>query len=288
MKRFFLSILILVISLQFADAQLLWKVTANGVNKPSYILGTHYLVPMVYLDSVKGLSKAFNECDAVVSEVIANNIDASQVLRKVAFIQGGQTLKDLISEENYPLADKALKSELKIGLKELSKMHPAFIMRLYEIELFKKLTGVYDDAQTDSYFQLAAIQKEKQLIALETVEQQVQLSLDQNDLQSQANRLTKALLNRDSLSTELIKIGKLYKGGNINDFALLAKIRTQSEVAANGNSTIEMRNSEWLKKLPDYIKTRSCFITVNVEHLAGENGLINGLKRAGYKVKAVE
>ena len=288
MKRFFLFILIFVVSLQFADAQLLWKVTANGVGKPSYLLGTHYLVPMVYLDSVKGLSKAFNECDAVVSEVIANNIDASQVLRKIAFIQGGQTMKDLISEENYPLADKVLRSELKIGLKELSKMHPTFILRLYEIELFKKLTGVYDDAQTDSYFQLAAIQKEKQLIALETVEQQVQLSLDQNDLQSQANRLTKALLNRDSLSAELFKIGKLYKGGNINDFALLAKIRTQSEVTANGISTIEMRNSEWLKKLPEHIKTQSCFITVNIEHLAGENGLINGLKQAGYKVKAVE
>jgi len=288
MKRFFLFILIFVVSLQFADAQLLWKVTANGVGKPSYLLGTHYLVPMVYLDSVKGLSKAFNECDAVVSEVIANNIDASQVLRKIAFIQGGQTMKDLISEENYPLADKVLRSELKIGLKELSKMHPTFILRLYEIELFMKLTGVYDDAQTDSYFQLAAIQKDKRLIALETVEQQVQLSLDQNDLQSQANQLTKALLNRDSLSAELFKIGKLYKGGNINDFALLAKIRTQSEVTANGILTIEMRNSEWLKKLPEHIKTQSCFITVNIEHLAGENGLINGLKQAGYKVKAVE
>jgi uncharacterized protein YbaP (TraB family) len=188
----------------------------------------------------------------------------------------------------YPLADKALKSELKIGLKELSKMYPTFILRLYEIELFKKLTGIYDDAQTDSYFQLAALQKDKKIIALETVEQQVQLSLDQNDLQRHANQLTKALLNRDSLSNELIKIGKLYKGGNINDFALLAKIRTQADVALNGISTIEMRNSEWLKKLPDYIKAQSCFITVNIEHLAGENGLINGLKQAGYKVKAVE
>jgi len=68
----------------------------------------------------------------------------------------------------------------------------------------------------------------------------------------------------------------------------LAKIRTQADVALNGISTIEMRNSEWLKKLPDYIKAQSCFITVNIEHLAGENGLINGLKQAGYKVKAVE
>lgn len=288
MKRFFLFILICVGNFQFVDAQLLWKITASGVDKPSYLLGTHYLVPMVYLDSVKGLANAFNECDAVVSEVIANNIDASTLLRKVAFIQGGQTLKVLISEEDYPLADKALKSELKIGLKELSKMYPTFILRLYEIELFKKLTGIYDDAQTDSYFQLAALQKDKKIIALETVEQQVQLSLDQNDLQRHANQLTKALLNRDSLSNELIKIGKLYKGGNINDFALLAKIRTQADVALNGISTIEMRNSEWLKKLPDYIKAQSCFITVNIEHLAGENGLINGLKQAGYKVKAVE
>jgi len=71
MKRFFLFILICVGNFQFVDAQLLWKITASGVDKPSYLLGTHYLVPMVYLDSVKGLANAFNECDAVVSEVIA-------------------------------------------------------------------------------------------------------------------------------------------------------------------------------------------------------------------------
>ncbi len=288
MKRFLLFSLILVISLQFADAQLLWKVTANGVNKPSYILGTHYLVPMIYLDSVKGLSKAFNECDAVVSEVVTNNIDASAALRKMAYIQGGQTMKDLISEENYPLVDKALKSELKIGLKELSKMHPVFILRLYEIELFKKLTGIFDDAQTDSYFQLAAAEKAKKIIALETVEQHIQLQLNQSDLQNQADRLTKALLNKDSLSRELFKISRLYKGADINDFALLAKIKDDPQASNSSSSIVEIRTAEWLKKLPDFINTQSCFITVNVEHLAGQNGLINGLKQAGYKVKAVE
>lgn len=288
MKRFLLFSLILVISLQFADAQLLWKVTANGVNKPSYILGTHYLVPMIYLDSVKGLSKAFNECDAVVSEVVTNNIDASAALRKMAYIQGGQTMKDLISEENYPLVDKALKSELKIGLKELSKMHPVFILRLYEIELFKKLTGIFDDAQTDSYFQLAAAEKAKKIIALETVEQHIQLQLNQSDLQNQADRLTKALLNKDSLSRELFKISRLYKGADINDFALLAKIKDDPQASNSSSSIVEIRTAEWLKKLPDFINTQSCFITVNVEHLAGQNGLINGLKQAGYKVKAVD
>lgn len=98
------------------------------------------------------------------------------------------------------------------------------------------------------------------------------------------NQLAKRCSTGTVESSRLIKIGKLYKGGRINDFALLAKSEHRLMwLLTVFRTKLEMRNSEWLKKLPDYNKAQSCFITVNIEHLAGENGLINGLKQAGYK-----
>ena len=38
---------------------LLWKISGNGLEHPSYIFGTHHLFPISFLDSVPGIKQAF-------------------------------------------------------------------------------------------------------------------------------------------------------------------------------------------------------------------------------------
>jgi len=283
MKRIYFFGLFIVLSLNFLQAQLLWKITGNEHKIPSYIFGTHPLIPVAFLDSVQGLYKAFNECDIVVGEVVINNIEANELLRKAALIPDNKTIKDFLPEEKYELVDTELKSVLKIGLKELSKMHPALILSLYEIELFKKLTGIYDDAQSDSYFQIAATEKGKKVTGLETIEQQINRTINRQDIQHQADKLVETIVKKDSLSRELLIFHQLYKKGKTDDLLLLSKRSVHI-----AEEDIDKRNANWLKKLPELMSKKSCFIAVNILHLPGDKGLINGLKQAGYKVKSVE
>lgn len=283
MKRIYFFGLFIVLSLNFLQAQLLWKITGNEHKIPSYIFGTHPLIPVAFLDSVQGLYKAFNECDIVVGEVVINNIEANELLRKAALIPDNKTIKDFLPEEKYELVDTELKSVLKIGLKELSKMHPALILSLYEIELFKKLTGMYDDAQSDSYFQIAATEKGKKVTGLETIEQQINRTINRQDIQHQADKLVETIVKKDSLSRELLIFNQLYKKGKTDDLLLLSKRSVHI-----AEEDIDKRNADWLKKLPELMSKKSCFIAVNILHLPGDKGLINGLKQAGYKVKSVE
>jgi len=283
MKRIYFFGLFIVLSLNFLQAQLLWKITGNEHKIPSYIFGTHPLIPVAFLDSVQGLYKAFNECDIVVGEVVINNIEANELLRKAALIPDNKTIKDFLPEEKYELVDTELKSVLKIGLKELSKMHPALILSLYEIELFKKLTGIYDDAQSDSYFQIAATEKGKKVTGLETIEQQINRTINRQDIQHQADKLVETIVKKDSLSRELLIFHQLYKKGKTDDLLLLSKRSVHI-----AEEDIDKRNADWLKKLPELMSKKSCFIAVNILHLPGDKGLINGLKQAGYKVKSVE
>ena len=37
-----------------ANAQLLYKISGNGINTPSYIVGTYHLAPASYVDSIPG------------------------------------------------------------------------------------------------------------------------------------------------------------------------------------------------------------------------------------------
>ena len=57
MKKILGILLFIGIALN-ANAQLLWKISGNGLEKPSYILGTHHLAPLSIKDSIAGLPQA--------------------------------------------------------------------------------------------------------------------------------------------------------------------------------------------------------------------------------------
>ena len=68
MRRLFAIIVFALLAAQSANAQLLWKISGRGIEKPSYILGTHHAVPFTYCDSIPGLMEAFEEVDYVIGE----------------------------------------------------------------------------------------------------------------------------------------------------------------------------------------------------------------------------
>ena len=53
MKKILGILLFIGIALN-ANAQLLWKISGNGQEKASYILGTHHLAPLSIKDSIAG------------------------------------------------------------------------------------------------------------------------------------------------------------------------------------------------------------------------------------------
>ena len=48
------------------------------------------------------------------------------------------------------------------------------------------------------------------------------------------------------------------------------------------------RNEKWMDVLPVMMSEKPSFIAVGCLHLVGEDGLINRLRNAGYKVEAVK
>ena len=51
MKSFIGAVIFICVAFS-ANAQLLWKVSGNGLTQPSYIIGTHHLAPFSIMDSV--------------------------------------------------------------------------------------------------------------------------------------------------------------------------------------------------------------------------------------------
>lgn len=288
MKKKILFTLILLLFLSYIKAQLLWKITGKGLKQPSYLFGTHHLIPIQFLDTVPGLYKAFNDCDMVVGEMVMNSVDVMAKMQEAAMMPDHIKITDLLSDSDYQVVDKELKAVLKFGLKELSIMNPSVILTLYQLEIFKKMTGCTDDNQSDSYFQLVANEKGKKVVGLETIDQQIAILFGNGTLQRQADILVETVNSKDSVLKQMIRLNKLYKAGKIDE---LVEISTQkgdvTDMTENEYSKlVDDRNADWVTQLPQLMHENSCFIAVGALHIGGKNGLVKQLQRAGYKVKA--
>jgi hypothetical protein len=51
---------------------------------------------------------------------------------------------------------------------------------------------------------------------------------------------------------------------------------------------LKNRNKNWVKQLKEIMKNKSVFVAVGAGHLVGDAGLINLLKKAGYKLVPLE
>ena len=289
MKKNGLIIISLLLGFSSLQAQLLWKVSGRGLKHPSYLFATHNLIPIQFLDSVPGLFKAFNECDLVVAEVVMNNIDATAKIQQAAIMPNQTRINDLLNEDQSKLLDLELKSVMKFGLKDVSILNPSLILSMYEMEIFKKLTGFTDDKQSESYFQLVAAEKGMKIVGLETVQQQIAVLYGIGSLERQADILVETIRQKTIILNEMIQLNKLYKAGKLDNFVELSKgpdnitEMTEEEYA----KLVDNRNTDWMSKLPAFFKESSCFVTVGAIHLGGNNGLIKQLQNEGYKVKAV-
>ena len=289
MKKIILYCLFFIFGISTTQGQLLWKITGNGLKNPSYLFGTHHLIPIQFLDSVPGLYPAFNSTKMVVSEVVLNNLDATPAIRKAALLPDTVTIRGLLNQAEYEFVNQELTNTLRMSLDNLNKMHPSLISKLYELELYKKYEHFDENTQSDTYFQLVAAKKGIPIAGLETVEQQVKLLFPEN-IKKETQLLVASIRNKEMLIQEMREMNRLYREGNLDALEVLAnQSNKQWNVSEEENKKlIDDRNINWVKQLPDLIKNNSCFVAVGALHLPGNKGLIKLLKNEGYKVIPVK
>lgn len=286
MKRILAIIALLLLGVQAANAQLLWKISGRGIEKPSYILGTHHAVPYTFCDTIPGLMKAFGEVRRVVGEFDMLKMDAMtpqqvQNMQKMMMMPADTTMASLFSDAQRDTLDAYLKNTLGANLQMLSAMKPMTIMVTVQqkmlVELIPdiaSLTGI------DKYMQTLAAEKGKQVGGLETMEYQLGL-LYGSSLQDQADALMDMV--RRSNSKELLQeLTAAYKTQNLDT---LWKIFQDQMTQLEYDALVKTRNLNWLEEMKALLPTQSTLYVVGAGHLPGDAGMINLLRDAGYKVK---
>lgn len=269
------------------NAQLLYEISGGGLEKSSYLFGTHHMVPVETATKIDGVFRAFNDCSAVIGEFVDDNPEEMQ-RQILASSKMEESIFKLLTSEEKELIDSALQAELGLTLANVQYMRPNMIAMIYEMTVRERvLKSKAGDMAMDSYFQVAGSELGKMVYGLETVDDQLKMLLRSIAVERQAEILIETIRNTDDIITENAKLDSLYVQGYLEglyDMLIEAEDMTEAEKFL----LVDERNHDWLPKIEKHIKQEPCFIAVGALHLPGNDGLINLLRKAGYKVKAIK
>ena len=128
-----------------------------------------------------------------------------------------------------------------------------------------------------------AKQDKKEIKGLETIQFQASV-FDSIPYQWQAKELLKNIDSFSVYKKEFDDMLKLYKDQQLDS---MQNMVGASEFGSEKYEDLLLnnRNKKWVNKLNGIMKNASVFVAVGAGHLTGEYGLINLLKKEGYKVE---
>ena len=288
MKRI-LTIIALSLLCITSNAQLVWKISGNGIKKPSYILGTHHGCPFTYCDSIPGLMKAFDKVDNIIGEI--NMIEFAQMspermqqMQAMMMMPTDTSLLSLFNEEETTKVNGWLKKEMGASLEMLSMMKPMTIMVTVQNKVMMEvIPDVADMTTIDKYMQTLGQSKGKSIGELETADYQMTL-LYGNSLEEQADALLEMIDQGESREL-MVELTDAYKSQNLDT---LWEIFQEQMTGYEYDAIVNVRNLNWEKQMKELLPKQSTLFVVGAGHLPGEKGMINLLREAGYKVKPVK
>jgi len=269
---------------------LLWKISGNGLAQPSYILGTHHLYPMSFLDSIAGVKQAFASCEQMVGEVVMTDLMAfAMEVQKAGMMPQDSTWQMLLSEDDYLFVDEQLTALFGVGMQTFGLLKPAAVSSAYTVTLYQKIFPQVNPLEVlDIWFQQQAVSRGIPVIGLETIQDQTEALYETMSLKHQAADFVCALKNVEYSTYSAQKLNQLYRTADLIGISNMLRednpcpMSAEQELALNNN-----RNARWLEKLPAIMANKPSFIAVGALHIVGEAGLLYGLEKAGYTVEPV-
>lgn len=292
MKRISLILVIALVALA-SQAQLLWKVSGNGLERPSYILGTYHLAPASMLDEIPGMDQAFEGCDVVVGELKKEdmmNPNGLMGLASMMMAPADSTLDKLYTPEQYKVIEQVFNKycgSMGLSLGMMARLKPEAINLLIT---FMRV-GSMEMSNTD-LIDIGAQERGSQLgratMGFETLEEQAKLMFS-DPIADQAKSLLKACEEDDVQDEQAQALKDAYMSQDMNRMeALFTEATEDGWDEDKMDSMVTRRNRNWVGKLVTMMPEQACLVCVGAAHLFGNQGLLQLLRNEGYTVEPMK
>ena len=291
MKRLSLIIAVLAVALA-SQAQLLWKVSGNGLGRPSYIFGTHHMAPSTMIDQIPGINAAIDGCDIVVGEIEKDSLMSKEAQMKMAnamIAPTDSTLDMLYTPTEYAVIEKIFDKyfgAMGVKLAQMKTLKPnAISTQLQAMQAVKYFPNFDANNLIDIAVQDRANKAGRPSASLESLQEQIDL-LFNAPLTEQAKNLLEACRQDAFFQEQSSALAEAYMH---QDLDKLMAVMTDATMGGESEEAMEAliysRNRSWAEKLVKIMPERTCLVCVGAGHLPGPQGLLQLLRDKGYTVE---
>ena len=283
--RYALLLFTLFISL-FSNAQeleksLLWKISGNGLKKPSYLFGTIHLTCDSSLDA--NTLNALEATEQLYLELDMDDKSIQMQMMKLMMMKDGAKLSTLLSPEDFKILDEFMKKNLNMSAKLFDSFKPFMISSM----LFPKMLDCKSQSVESELMKITKEQNEE-IFGLEIAEDQMKV-FDEISYQDQVDELLKTVKdNLEKDKKEFNEMMAIYQNKDIEGMLKMMSDSDNKITSENQDILLNDRNKNWIPIMIKTMKDKPTFFGVGAGHLAGEEGAIKLLRKKGYKVEAVQ
>jgi hypothetical protein len=261
---------------------LLWKVSGNGLQKPSFLFGTFHLLCKDDIHISTPLKSAITASDKVYMELDMD--DPSMMLSGMMYMnmKDDKKLEDLYTPEEYKRLQQYFSDSLKMPMMFFQKAKPYFLVAL----LYPKMMDCPNPSGVEQELIKIIKEDKKDIEGLETMQFQASV-FDSIPYEWQAKELLKNIDSFPKYKIEFENMVQMYKAQQMDS---LNNMINKSEFGEDKFSNILLvnRNKNWANQLDSLMKNQGLFVAVGAGHLPGEMGLVELLRKKGYTVQPLK
>lgn len=304
---------------QSADNAIFFKISGNGLKKPSYILGSFHIIRGEIVSRIPGFKEIYNETPQVCFETDMNhtssNAEAESLTPSMKSNSKTElTEKDILLPEDSTY-DKMIGSvkaaEIDSMMKivypmYVSNMRPGYASMIIQMMYSIQMLGITQEnmqkefISIDYYVHAQAVKDGKSVEMLEpfAVQDSIlrkmkaeKISLKQQTLADEMNKLYDLCQTYSKKTDQIKKLRLFYEAGKGADVINGLSDEKNTLGLSSGLMDVKGRNIKWMKKISQLIKTKPTLIVVGLAHLLSykdSEGIISDLRKLGYKVEPIK
>lgn len=284
MKKILLALLSIVTLGGFAQKNenaLLWKISGNGLAKPSYLFGTLHILCDATLD--KNTTNALDATQQLYLELDMDDPSLQASMMSGMMMKDGKTMSSLTTPEDYKILNEFLTKQTGYSAQMLNTVVPQFV----SVMLMPKMLDCPVQSIEGKLMEVTKAQGEE-VRGLETVDVQL-AAFDAIPYEDQMKELMRtAKDNMAGDKQKYMRMLALYKNKDLNGLMAYMHEEENKIYADHADVMLDNRNANWIPVIEAAVKEKPTFFGVGAAHLGGPKGVIALLRKKGYKVEAVQ
>ena len=263
------------------ESSLLWKVTGEGLAKPSYLFGTIHAICPEELVLSPTIESTVIKSDLVILELDMDDPNFMMEMQRLSFNENMKNISEDLSPEDLALIDDFLMKNYNTEMSQVGIFKPMALMSMVLLKSFKcPMTKSIEE-----FVLKFAVKNDKEIKGLETVADQMGI-FDEIPEDKQIEWIIDII--KDSVGTKEIndKFGEAYMKGDVDAIFEISQ-EVYPEMKEYEDRLLFDRNEKWIPDMIAYMKENPTFFAVGAGHLGGEKGLIKLLRAEGFSVDPI-